>query len=192
MTYAKSKTTQSDFVAAWWDKKERKAKMLLEADYPGLADVKLLTGITYSDKLQAIPNNDLRRAGLKPRRRNGKRKKEQTVLSHESMQKILRTMNAMVTSIAALEIQKRTEQLADFHNLLMASNEATLLEVRGGPGNRVQFTLTGEEAERYLREQREQSTVMFKQAPYIIGCDLAQGESMTGRVEYRKRQEETE
>lgn len=36
-----------------------------------------------------------------------------------------------------------------------------------------------------------QTTIPYP-GPYIIGCDLAQGESMTGRIEYRKRQEETE
>lgn len=192
MTYVKHKTTQSAFVAAWWDKAERKTAQKLKEHYPGISSVRLFDGMTYADKLRAIPNNALRRAGLKPRRRNGKRKKEQTVLSQASMQKILRNMDAMVTSIAAREIRKMTEQFADFRDLFKASNEVTVLEVRGGLGNKVQFTLTGEEAERYLREQREQSTAMFKRMPYIIGCDLAQGESVTGRIEYRKQQEETE
>lgn len=184
MTYAKHKTTQGAFVAAWWDKAEQKTAQSLEEYYPGVSSVKMFDGMTYADKLRAIPNNALRRAGLKPRRRNGKRKKEQTVLSQASMQKILRNMNAMVTSIAALEIQKRTEQFADFHDLFKASNEVEVLEVRGGLGNRVQFTLTGEEAERYLREQREQSAAMFKRVPFIIGCDLAQGESVTGQIKF--------
>lgn len=188
MTYAKHKTTQSEFVAAWWDKAEQKTAQKLEEHYPGISGVKMFDGMTYADKLRAIPNNALRRAGLKPRRRNGKRKKEQTVLSQASMQRILRNMNAMVTSIAALEIKKRTEQFADFHDLFKTSNEVRVLEVRGGPGNKVQFTLTGEEAERYLREQENIS----RYGPYIIGCDLAQGESMTGRIEYRKQREETE
>lgn len=182
MTYAKRKTTQSEFVAAWWDKAEQKTAQSLEERYPGISSVKMFDGMTYADKLRAIPNNALRRAGLKPRRRNGKRKKEQTVLSQASMQKILRNMNAMVTSIAAREIRKMTEQFADFHDLFKASNEVTMLEVRGGLGNKVQFTLTGEEAERYLREQREQSAAMFKRVPFIIGCDLAQGESVTGQI----------
>jgi hypothetical protein len=183
VTYAKHKTTQGEIVAAWWSKVEQKTSQSLEEHYPGISGVKLFDGMTYADKLRAIPNNALRRAGLKPRRRNGKRKKEQTVLSQASMQKIIRSMNAMATSIAALEIHKRTEQLADFHDLLMASNEVTMLEVRGGLGNRVQYTLTGEEAERYRREQREQSAAMFKQAPFIIGCDLAQGHDFTGGIE---------
>lgn len=37
MTYAKSKTTQSDFVTAWWEKIDRKVQRLLENDYPGVA-----------------------------------------------------------------------------------------------------------------------------------------------------------
>lgn len=186
MTYAKHKTTQSAFVAAWWDKAERETAQKLEEHYPGVLSVKLFDGMTYADKLRAIPNNALRRAGLRPRRRNGKRKKEQTVLSQASMQKILRNMDAMVTSIAALEIPKRMEQFADFHNLFKASNEVTMLEVRGGPGNKVKFMLTGEEAERYLREQREQSDAIFKRVPFIIGCDLAQGESVTGQIKFSR------
>lgn len=182
MTYAKSKTTQSEFVAAWWDKSEQKTAQSLEERYPGISSVKMFDGMTYADKLRAIPNNALRHAGLKPRRRNGKRKKEQTVLSQASMQKIIRNMNAMVTSIAALEIKKRTEQFVDFRDLFKASNEVTVLEVRGGPGNKVQFTLTGEEAERYLREQENES----RYGPYIIGCDLAQGESVTGQIKLRR------
>lgn len=186
MTYAKSKTTQSAFVAAWWDKAERKTAQKLKEHYPGISSVRLFDGMTYADKLWAIPNNALRHAGLKPRRRNGKRKREQTVLSQASMQKILRNMNTMITSIATLETQKRTEQLADFHDLITASNEVTMLEVRGGLGNRVQFTLAGEEAKRYLREQREQSAAMFKRVPFIIGCDLAQGESVTGQIKFSR------
>lgn len=183
MTYAKHKTTQSEFVAAWWDKAEQKTAQSLEEHYPDISSVKIYDGMTYADKLRAIPNNALLRAGLKPRRRNGKRKKEQTVLSQASMQKILRNMNAMVTSIAALEIQKRTEQFADFHDLFKESNEVTVLEVRDGPGNNVQFTLTGEEAERYLREQANES----RYGPYIIGCDLAQGEDCIGEIRIEKR-----
>lgn len=182
MIYAKRKTTQSEFVAAWWDKAEQKTAQSLEERYPGISSAKMFDGMTYADKLRAIPNNALRRAGLKPRRRNGKRKKEQTVLSQASMQKILRNMNAMVTSIAALEIKKRTEQFVDFRDLFKASNEVTVPEVRGGPGNKVQFTLTGEEAERYLREQENES----RYGPFIIGCDLAQGESATGQIKFSR------
>lgn len=43
----------------------------------------------------------------------------------------------------------------------------------------------------YKREtERKNSKRKFD--PFIIGCDLAQGESVTGRIEYRKQQEETE
>ena len=43
----------------------------------------------------------------------------------------------------------------------------------------------------YMRETKREN-IRCKYEPFIIGCDLAQGESMTGRIEYRKRQEETE
>lgn len=117
MKYAKSRPTQSEFVAAWWDEQERKTNQKLEEHYPGIASVKLFAGMTYADKLRAIPNNALRRAGLKPRRRNGERKKEQTVLSQASMQRILRGIDMAVTQIAALETKKRTERFADISEI---------------------------------------------------------------------------
>lgn len=36
----------------------------------------------------------------------------------------------------------------------------------------------------YMRETKRKNKRKFE--PFIIGCDLAQGESMTGRVEYRR------
>lgn len=113
MKYAKSRPTQSEFVAAWWDEQERKTDQKLEEHYPGIASVKLFSGMAYSEKIRFIPNNALRRAGLKPRRRNGKRKKEQTVLSQATLQRILRGIDKAVTQIAALEMEKMTEKFAD-------------------------------------------------------------------------------
>lgn len=42
-----------------------------------------------------------------------------------------------------------------------------------------------------MRETKREN-IKPKYEQFIIGCDLAQGESMTGHIEYRKRQEETE
>lgn len=113
MTYAKHKTTQAEFVAAWWEAQDRKAREKLKQDYPGIETVSFYGGMEYADKLRNIQNNALRRAGLKPRRRNGERKKERTVLSQASMQRILRGIDRAVTQIAALEMAKATEQFAD-------------------------------------------------------------------------------
>lgn len=124
MKYAKSRPTQSEFVAEWWDEQERKTNQKLEENYPGIASVKLFAGMTYADKLQAIPNNALRRAGLKPRRRNGERKKERTVLSQASMQRILRGIDRAVTQIAALEMAKMTEQFADVGKMGVAFTDS--------------------------------------------------------------------
>lgn len=113
MTYAKHKTTQAEFIAAWWEEQDRKARGKLKRHYPGIETVSFFGGMEYADKLRNIPNNVLRRAGLKPRRRNGKRKKERTVLSQASMQRILRGIDRAVTQIATLEFTKMTEQFAD-------------------------------------------------------------------------------
>lgn len=123
MKYAKSRPTQSEFVAAWWQKAEQTANRKLERDYPGIASVKLFNGMTYADKFWAIPNNAIRRAGLKPRRRNGERKKERTVLSQAPMQRILRGIDRAVTQIAALEMAKMTEQFADVGKMGEAFSE---------------------------------------------------------------------
>ena len=40
----------------------------------------------------------------------------------------------------------------------------------------------------YMRETKRKNSKR-KYEPFIIGCDLAQGESVAGRIEYRKRQE---
>ena len=71
MTYAKNKTTQAEFVKAWWEKADKKAEAFLQKECPGIG-ISLFNVATYKDKLAAIPNNVLRRAGLKPIRRNGK------------------------------------------------------------------------------------------------------------------------
>lgn len=123
MTYAKHKTTQAEFVAAWWEAQDRKAREKLKRHYPGIETVSFFGGMEYADKLRNIPNNALRRAGLKPRRRNGKRKKERTVLSQASMQRILRGIDRAVTQIAALEMAKMTEQFADVGKMGEAFSE---------------------------------------------------------------------
>lgn len=41
MIYTKHKTTQSEFVAAWWDKAEQETAQKLEEHYPGVLSVKL-------------------------------------------------------------------------------------------------------------------------------------------------------
>lgn len=76
MTYAKHKTTQAEFVAAWWAEKERREWEQMKRYCPWVEMESCFNGVTYADKLHTIPNNALRRAGLKPIRRNGMRKKE--------------------------------------------------------------------------------------------------------------------
>lgn len=69
-------------------------------------------------------------------------------------------------------------------------NSVDASNIVGGPGNPTVNTFV----ETYDRqaEMRVRSLRNKKLEPFIIGCDLSQGESMTGRIEYRKRQEETE
>lgn len=64
MTYAKHKTAQAEFVAAWWEAQDRKAREKLKRHYPGIETVSFFGGMEYADKLRNIPNNALRRAGF--------------------------------------------------------------------------------------------------------------------------------
>lgn len=113
MTYAKNKTTQAEFVAAWWEAQDRKAREKLKRHYPGIETVSFFGGMEYADKLRNIPNNALRRAGLKPRRRNGKRKKDTVCLSQVSMTHILTSTDKTMQRAFSIELAKLTKQFAD-------------------------------------------------------------------------------
>ena len=113
MTYAKHKTTQAEFVAAWWEAQDRKAREKLKRHYPGIEAVSFYGGMEYADKLRNIPNNALRRAGLKPRRRNGKRKKDTVCLSQASMTRILTSTDKTMQRAFRIELAKLTKQFAD-------------------------------------------------------------------------------
>ena len=111
MTYAKNKTTQAEFVKAWWEAKDRRAWEKLKRNCPSIEMESSINGMTYADKLHNIPNNALRRAGLKPIRRNGMRKKEW------KKQQFLRSIAAInaevIQPLLAELIPKKIEQVND-------------------------------------------------------------------------------
>ncbi len=117
MIYAKHKTTQAEFVKAWWEKVNKQVLERLER-YAFVSGGNFSDGITYKTKLWAIPNNALRRAGLKPRRRNGERKKGERTLDTQTMQKVLREIDRHVQR-EMNEILAKTanaiDQLAESH-----------------------------------------------------------------------------
>jgi hypothetical protein len=115
VVYAKNKTTQRDFVLAWWDRLDRKLAHNMKESYPYIEDFNLSQDMPYADKLRNIPNNALRRAGLKPKRRNGKRKKAE--LSFDAKRKILMRLDLAMCQIAGREIQKRNERFAEIDTI---------------------------------------------------------------------------
>lgn len=124
MTYAKHKTTQAEFVKAWWAEKDRKAWEKLKRHYPGIETVSFYGSMEYADKLRAIPNNALRRAGLKPRRRNGKRKKDTVCLSQASMTRILTSTDKTMQRAFSIELAKLTKQFADVGKMAVKTASA--------------------------------------------------------------------
>ena len=124
MTYAKHKTTQAEFVKAWWDEKDRKAWEKMKQDYPGIETVSFFCGIDYADKLRNIPNNALRRAGLKPRRRNGKRKADTVTLSQATMEHILKSIDKTMQKAFQVKLMQLTEQFADVGKMAVKAANA--------------------------------------------------------------------
>ena len=128
MTYAKHKTTQAEFVKAYWEAQDRKAWEKLKKDYPGIETVSFFNGMEYRDKLRNIPNNALRRAGLKPIRRNGMRKKEWKKMQ---VLRALAAINAEVIQPLLVElIPKRVEHLYEkFACPIEVANQENVFEM---------------------------------------------------------------
>ena len=124
MRYAKNKATQAEFVKAYWEAQDRKAWERLKKDYPGIETVSFFNGMEYRDKLRNIPNNALRRAGLKPRRRNGKRKKDAVCLSQASMTHILTSTDKTMQKAFGIELAKLTKQFADVGKMAVKAGNA--------------------------------------------------------------------
>lgn len=127
MTYAKSKTTQGEFVKAWWEAKDRRAWEQLKRNCPWIEMESCFNGMTYADKLHNIPNNALRRAGLKPIRRNGMRKKE---WKKQQFYRSIAAINAeviqpLLDELIPKKVKQITEQFADVGK--MASQTADAL-----------------------------------------------------------------
>lgn len=185
MIYAKHKATQAEFVKAWWDEKDRKAWEKLKRDYPGIETVSFFNGMTYADKLRAIPNNALRRAGLKPRRRNGRRKAETVHLSLASMSHILTSTDKTMQRAIQIKLAQLTKQFADVGK--MAVKAANAFDQFSDS----HFQEDEQAGFRHWLETTQKQpyigrVMIHKNEPFIIGCDLAQGESMTGRIKFSR------